>query len=70
MKFEIVGPIPALISRLNIASRVIEDQAAEIAMLSNVNYALKREISILQAKSKPKLNEVKLYRFPNLTPGV
>jgi len=69
MLVEIVGKYEAVVKSLNIARRVMEQQAQEIEILQDklkiAEIALESEI----AKHKAPKPDVKLYRFPNLTPG-
>lgn len=71
MAFVVVGKYEAVVKSLNIARRALEEQAAEIEILSDKVKILEIALASEQAKHKSKadLHEVKLYRFPKLTPG-
>lgn len=71
IKFIVVGERDLLVRRLQIAERVIEDQAAEIAQLQNERHDLKDQILAWRLKhhnKKANLSVVKVYEFPDFTP--
>jgi len=71
MAFIVVGKYEAVVKSLNIARRALEEQAEEIEILNDKVKILEIALASEQDKHKSKadLREVKLYRFPNLTPG-
>jgi len=73
IKFTIVGEKDLLVRRIQIAERVIEDQAAEIAQLQNELHDYKDQMFALRLKhhnKKANLSVVKIFQFPHLVPGV
>ena len=70
MLVEIVGKYEAVVQSLNIARRVMEQQAQEIEILQDKLKIAEIALQAEQDKHRKPKPEVKLYRFPNLTPGV
>lgn len=71
IKFIVVGEKDLLVRRLQIAERVIEDQAAEIAQLQNELHDYKDQMFALRLRNhnkKANLSVVKVFQFPDFTP--
>lgn len=69
--FTIVGEREALVRSLQIANKELENKDIEIAQLRNELHNTKDKLLAMRVKyeSKPKLNVVKVYQFPELKPG-
>jgi len=70
MLFTIVGKYEAVVKSLNIARRALEEQAQEIEILQDKLKIAEIALKVEQDKLRSPKPDVKLYRFPNLTPGV